>query len=82
MLPKQGRGANDNEALGWRQPHRDHVDLNEISETYSRIETFFDDVDGTILAHQFKFDVWVSVEKVGQQAIHQQWQGWPGHIDA
>ncbi len=82
MLAKQGRGANDNEAFRWRQPHRDHVDLDEVSETYPRIETFFDDVDRSILAHQFEFKVWVGVEKVGQQAIHEQGQDGSGHIDA
>jgi hypothetical protein len=42
MFPKQRRNTNDNEAFGWRWPHRDHVDLHKISETYRRMEIFFD----------------------------------------
>ncbi len=82
VFVEQGRGADDDEALGRRQPHRDHVDLDEIPEPYPGIEAFLDDVDRLVLTHKFELDVGVGAKKVGQQTVHQQRQARAWHIDA
>ncbi len=56
----------DDKLLGWCQPDSDHVFLNNMAKSNSRIEPFLDDVDQPILAYEVQLDVGVQIQEVRQ----------------
>lgn len=71
MAFKEFRRADDGVGFSGRQPHRDHIHLNEVTKSESGVELLLDDVDQTVVAHQLQLHVRVEIDEARQQPVDQ-----------
>jgi hypothetical protein len=56
--------------------------LNVVAQSDPGIESFFDDVYQSVVAHEIQLDVGMEIQERWQQPVHQQRETWAGSGDS